>query len=243
MNTIGQDFLELTKYPHLTESHKEQGVPCPPLEVPEPNAQLISLPAPESLNFSAVSVQAAINNRRSRRKFSSAPLGLAELTWLLWATQGVQEQLPHATLRTVPSAGARHPFETYLAVANVTGLKPGLYRYLAMSHQLALLRANENIGRELATACLNQKWIANAAASFIWVAVPYRTTWRYSERGWRYIFLDAGHICQNLYIACEAIGAGCCAVDAFDDDALNALLAVDGKEQIALYAAPVGYKI
>ena len=70
--------------------------------------------------------------------------------------------------------------------------------------------------------------------------MPYRTTWRYSERGWRYIFLDAGHICQNLYIACEAIGAGCCAVDAFDDDALNALLAVDGKEQIALYAAPVG---
>ena len=141
----------------------------------------------------------------------------------------------------MPSAGARHPFETYLAVANVTGLKPGLYRYLALSHQLALLRANENIGRELATACLNQKWIANAAASFIWVAVPYRTTWRYSAGLALHLPGCRPHL-PNL-IACEAIGAGCCAVDAFDDDALNALLAVDGKEQIALYAAPVGYKI
>jgi SagB-type dehydrogenase family enzyme len=94
----------------------------------------------------------------------------------------------------------------------------------------------------VATACIKQKWIAKAAATFFWAAVPYRTTWRYSERGWRYIFLDAGHICQNLYLACEAVAAGCCAVDAFDDDALNQLLGLDGKERFVLYAAPVGHK-
>mgnify|MGYP000877090956 CR=1 FL=1 len=240
MKTTGQDFLELTKYPYLSESDQEQDLPCPELEMPEPSSQLITLPSPESLKVTEISLQTAINSRRSLRKFSPSPLTLDELTWLLWATQGVQEELAHATIRTVPSAGSRHPFETYLAITNVTGLKPGLYRYLALSHKLAFIREEGEIGKTLAAACLNQKWMSKAAVTFVWVAVPYRTTWRYSERGWRYILLDAGHICQNLYLACGAIAAGCCAVDAFDDDALNRLLGLDGKESLTLYAASVG---
>lgn len=241
MKTTGQDFFELTKYPHLSESDQARDLPCPALETPEPSAQLINLPAPESLTLTEISVQTAINNRRSQRKFSPSPLTLEELTWLLWATQGVQEKLPFSSLRTVPSAGARHPFETYLAVTNVSGLKPGLYRYLSLSHQLAFIREDGNIGKTLAAACLNQKWMAKAAVTFLWVAVPYRTTWRYSERGWRYIFLDAGHVCQNLYLACESIASGCCAVDAFHDNDLNELLGLDGKDSLALYAASVGH--
>lgn len=241
MKTIGQEFLELTKYPHLSESDKEKDLPCPELETPEQGVE-IDLPAPEDIRVAEISVQTAINNRRSLRKFSSSALSIEELSWLLWATQGLKEKLPHATLRTVPSAGARHPFDTYLAVTNVSGLKPGLYRYLALTHKLVLVREDSNIGEEVAVACINQKWIAKAAVTFLWVAVPYRTTWRYSERGWRYIFLDAGHICQNLYLACEAIAAGGCAVDAFDDDALNQLLGLDGKERLVLYAAALGHK-
>jgi len=242
MKNIGEEFFEKTKYPHLSESDQEREVPYPQLETPEPHGVAVDLPAPESLKINPVSILDAINTRRSLRKFSNTPLSLEELTWLLWASQGVQEQRPHFTLRTVPSAGARHPFDTYLAVTNVTGLKPGLYRYLALSHQLVLVRENGDIGPQLVDACLNQKWMAAAAVTFLWVAVPYRTTWRYSERGWRYILLDAGHVCQNLYLACQAIDAGCCAVDAYDDDALNRLLNLDGKDRFVIYASPVGHK-
>lgn len=242
MKPTGHEFLEATKYPHLSESDQAQDLPCPILETPEPGAPLINLPAPESLKFTEVSLQAAINNRRSLRKFASTPLSLVELTWLLWATQGISEKLPQSTRRTVPSAGARHPFSTYLAVTNTAGLEPGLYRYLAMSHQLAQIRIDSEIGPNLATICYNQKWLAKAAVTFIWVAVPYRTTWRYSERGWRYLFLDAGHVCQNLYLACEAIDAGACAVGAFYDDDLNQFLGIDGQERFAIFLGSAGHK-
>jgi SagB-type dehydrogenase family enzyme len=102
----------------------------------------------------------------------------------------------------VPSAGARHPLDTFLAIGKTKDLQPGM----ALSHQLTLIREPKDIMANLNDACV-RKWIVNAPMAFIWVAAPYRATWRYSERGWRYIFIDAGHACQNLYLACEAIGA------------------------------------
>jgi len=240
MHNTGERFFEQTKYPYLSEPDQEKGLPMPKMELPQPDAELIHLPAPASLRVNTHSVFDAINKRKSYRKYSDKPLSLEDLTWLLWATQGVKEQMPMTTKRTVPSAGSRHPFETYLVVNNVTGLKPGLYRYMALSHQLALIREQRNISEELVPHCLNQKWIAEAAVTFIWVAVPYRTTWRYSERGWRYLFAEAGHVCQSLYMACSTINAGCCAVDAFYDNPLNDFLGIDGKDNFAIYLAPVG---
>lgn len=241
MKQTGENFLELTKYPELSESDQQKELPRPEQETPEPGATLIDLPSVDN-DAIPMSVQEAINRRRSLRKFSADSLSLQELAWLLWASQGVKEKSSAAGLRTVPSAGARHPFDTYLAVHNVAGLRPGLYRYFALSHQLGLIREDKDINARLTQACLGQKWIMKAAATFIWVAVPYRTTWRYSERGWRYLFLDAGHVCQNLYLACEPVQAGCCAVAAYNDDALNSLLGLDGKERFAIYLAPAGKK-
>jgi SagB-type dehydrogenase family enzyme len=238
---IGEEFFEKTKYPFLSESDQNKELPCPPLETPQ-SGEAIDLPDPAGLTLEPVSLAEAVNNRRSRRKFSRQPLSPEELSWLLWATQGVREQGEIRTVRTVPSAGSRHPFDTFLAITNVTGLKPGLYRYLALSHQLVLIREDRDINARLAAICVNQKWIAAAAVSFIWVAVPYRSAWRYSERAWRYLLLDAGHVCQNLYLACEAIEAGCCAVNAYDDDALNRFLGLDGKSRFAIYLAPAGHR-
>jgi SagB-type dehydrogenase family enzyme len=212
------------------------------LETPEPGAVLIELPAPDTLRVNPVTVSQAINIRRSKRKYSDQSLSLEQLAWLLWATSGVKEKLEVATLRTAPSAGARHPFDIYLAINNVSCLAPGLYRYMALTHQLALIREDKNINTAVTEACLRQKWIAKAAVTFLWVAVPYRAAWRYSERSWRYLFLDAGHVCQNLYLACEAIDACCCAVAAFDDDSLDKLLGLDGDERFVIYAAPAGLK-
>jgi SagB-type dehydrogenase family enzyme len=78
------------------------------------------------------------------------------------------------------------------------------------------------------------------AVSFIWTAVIQRSRWKYQQRAYRYIYLDAGHACQNLYLTCEALGLGCCAVAAFDDDAANKILDIDGKKEFVIYLATVG---
>jgi SagB-type dehydrogenase family enzyme len=156
-------------------------------------------------------------------------------------TQGVKRVVEQrATFRTVPSAGARHPFDTYIAINHVEGLKSGLYRYLALSHELILIEENQNFGASLAEASLNQSMVKDAAVTFIWVADTYRMTYRYGTRGYRYIFLDAGHVCQNLYLIAEQLGLGTCAIAAFDDDMTNDLMKLDGHDHFVVYMAPFG---
>jgi SagB-type dehydrogenase family enzyme len=225
-----------------TRSDQQRHLPYPPLEEPAPDgAPRIALPAPESFSVGALSVREAIARRQSRRQFSPAPLSLEELAYLCWATQGVRRVAPSrvAMLRTVPSGGSRHPFETYLAVHNVSGLMPGLYRYLALSHELCLLRAG-GLEAEAAAACAGQRMAAACAVLFCWTALPYRTEWRYPVVAAKLIAQDSGHACQNLYLACESIGCGCCAIGAYDQARMDALLGVNGARQFAIYAAAVG---
>lgn len=238
---IGRLFFEETKYPQLTVSDQEKELPAPPLEQPCPSPlKLVNLPDPLAAAPAEAYLFKAMEGRRSRRKFASTPLPLATLSWLLWATAGIRDKSPHHTLRRVPSAGARHPMDTWLAVSNVKGLEPGIYRYLALEHKLAFIRSEEKINAAITQACLNQRWISKAAVTFIWVAVPYRCEWRYSQRAWRYMLLDAGHICQNLYLACEGSHLGTCAVAAYDDDKINELLELDGEKEFVIYLGPVG---
>lgn len=237
---IGRQFFEQTKYPHLSISDQEKELPSPPVEQPCSSPKMIiELPEPTATAPDTPLLQ-AMERRRSRRKFSSTPLSLDNLSWLLWSTAGVRDHSPAYTLRRVPSAGARHPMDTWLAVHNAEGLEQGIYRYLALEHKLALIRSDENINAAVTKACLNQRWMSRAAAIFLWVAVPYRCEWRYSQRAWRYLLLDSGHICQNLYLACEGAGLGACAVAAYDDDQINQLLGLDGKEQFVIYIGSVG---
>ena len=146
------------------------------------------------------------------------------------------------TLRTVPSSGARHAFETYLLVNRVQGLHPGLYRFLAIKHKLAEVSLDPSLANKITEARLQQRHLNTSAVTFIWTAVPYRMVWRYGERGYRYLHIDAGHVCQNLYLAAEAIGSGVCAIGAFNDEDINNLLGIDGKEQFVIYVAAVGKK-
>jgi SagB-type dehydrogenase family enzyme len=225
-----------------TKSGQQSREEYPALQEPyPPEAQLIALPDPESFTLGGMSVREAIRARQSRRQFADAPLSLDELAYLLWATQGVRSVAASgvATLRTVPSGGARHPFETYLVVRNVTGLTPGLYRYLALSHQLCLLQAGD-FTQEAVKACGGQRMVASCAVLFCWVAVPYRAEWRYPIVATKLIAQDSGHVCGQLYLACESIGCGTCAVGAYDQQAMDTLLGVEGERQFAVYAAPVG---
>jgi SagB-type dehydrogenase family enzyme len=183
----------------------------------------------------------AIRNRESRRVFSDEALSLEELAFLLWATQGIRRIHPQRVwaMRTVPSGGCRHPFETYLWVRNVKSVPPGLYRYSALEHALVAVEA-PGAEASLAEACYGQTFVDKAAVTFIWTAIPYRTEWRYGPNSLKDILLSCGHICQNLYLACESIGAGTCAIVAYSQEALDRFLGVDGEEEISLYVAPVG---
>ncbi|MFZ5986214.1 MAG: SagB/ThcOx family dehydrogenase, partial [Bacillota bacterium] len=180
-------------------------------------------------------------NRRSIRKYKDIPISMEELSYLLWCTQRVKELIPgKATFRTVPSAGARHPFETYLLINNVNGLEPGLYRYIALKHKLIPEKMDEDIADRVTKACLDQRFIKTSAVTFIWAAIPFRAVWRYSERAYRYIHLDAGHVCQNLYLSAEDIDCGVCAIAAYLDDEINNLLGLDGENGFVIYIASLG---
>jgi len=87
---------------------------------------------------------------------------------------------------------------------------------------------------------VGQRFVGNGAATFLWTTVPARMEWRYAEASYKVIALDAGHVCQNLYLACEVVGAGTCAVAAYDQEAADTLLGVDGESEFTLYMAPVG---
>lgn len=242
MANIGQQFIEQTKYPLLPPSGQKRGHPQPPLSWEPPSCgKAIPLDKPLTV---AADLSSVLESRRSLRDFcQDKPLSIEELSFLLWASQGVQKIVPgRATFRSVPSAGARHPLETFVLANGVQGLAPGLYWFDALGHQLKEFSLSPEFADAAVGACLDQDFVKTAGATFFWVAVAERTTWRYSERAYRYFFLDAGHACQNLYLAAESIHAGACAIAAFDDDKLNRLLHLDGTSVFAIYAAAVGRK-
>jgi SagB-type dehydrogenase family enzyme len=239
-------FLKTDRWPELQRhiSDQRRGVPAPPLEKPCPQpATSIDLPRPDTLTVGQMPLAEAIGRRKSQRRYTKDPLTLEELAFLLWAAQGVRETGQHGStpyvLRNVPSAGARHPFETYLVVNRVEGLEPGLYHYQSLEHRLCLLDTDDRLVERAHEGCFGQ-YVNNSAVTFLWAAVPYRTEWRYSIVSPKLIALDAGHVCQNLYLACTALGAGACAIAAYDQQMLDAVLHLDGDDEFVIYVATVG---
>jgi SagB-type dehydrogenase family enzyme len=224
-------------------SDQQRGKQRPPVQKPYPkNAAVIELPKPGRSVAINNSLYDCLAGRQSRRKYKDQPLSLSELSYLLWATQGVRRVSPDGrmSMRTVPSGGSMHPFETYVAVNHVEGLKPGLYRYQAADHKLVFLREVKKQQDAMSEAGFGQKFVGHCAATFIWAAVPYKTEWRYVTDSAKLILLDAGHVCQNFYLACESIGCGTCAIGAYDQKKIDKLLKVDGSNELVVYLAPVG---
>jgi SagB-type dehydrogenase family enzyme len=227
----------------FSATDQSRGRPAPPLQKPVPaDKKRIDLAAAHDWKgIGNVDLTAAIAERQSIRQFTDEPLTLDELSYLLWATQGIRSVAsPSTAFRTVPSAGCRHSFETYICAMNISGLAPGIYRYLPLEHRLALLSEMPDLGPRLARAALGQSFVGRSAVTFIWTTLPYRMEWRYGLAAHKVIAIDIGHVCQNLYLACAAIKAGTCGVAAYDQQALDGLLDVDGEDEFALYLAPVG---
>jgi SagB-type dehydrogenase family enzyme len=246
-HAIHRQFLKdsLRKKIDFRKSHQHRGLPEPPLEKPV-SEELIRISLPDIEKWKAQIGRAdlidVIANRKSRRNFNDTALTIEELSFLLFATQGQRHPEKHQPhFRTVPSAGARHSFETYLFIHKVETVPSGLYRFLPLSNQLVLLYESDlKLKDKIATAALGQKFVATGAVTFVWTTIPYRMEWRYLDSAHRVILLDAGHVCQNLYLACENIGAGTCAIAAYDQEAMDELLQVDGQDEFTVYLAPVG---
>ena len=241
---IGRRFVEKTNYRHVGSSDQQKGLPQPPLEVPwDRSAPTIEMPRREDLRFPPVDLTEAIYRRQSLREYGPAPLTLKELCFLRMYTLGVKRVVPDvATFRVVPSAGARHALETYVLANRVEDLPAGLYRFLSLERKMVPISTEAGLIDKFTDACLGQGFVRSCAALFLWVADVYRMTYRYGQRGYRYLYLDAGHVCQNLYLAAEVVGAGVCAIGAYDDDRVNELLGLDGKDHFAIYLAAVGKK-
>ena len=224
-----------------------RGLPEPPASLPVPeDARTVDLPDPETLELGKLPVSEAIARRRSRREFTEAALTLEQFTYLLVHTQGITgEQKTDAgelthQFRAAPSGGGRYPLETFLAVQRVDGLTPGLYRYLPERHRLLVVAEDPGIGEKLQQACYNNATIGDSAAVFIWAAVPYRSEWKYGCIAHKMVALEAGHVCQNLYLATESIGAGTCAMLGYHQPLLDELIGADGEEVFTIYLAAVG---
>lgn len=241
----GRFFLKDTirKQVDFRGTAQSRGLSGPPVQKPVADGlERIDLPpAAKARKLGGVPLGAAIARRISRRQYKPDAVNLEELAWLLWACQGVRRRLsPECALRTVPSAGARHAFETYLAVSAVRGCRQGLYRFLPFDWQLCRLAEREDLADELAAACFGQSFVSQAAVTMVWTALPERMEWRYGAAAHKVIAIDVGHVCQNLYLACEAVACGTCAIAAYDQHAVDKLLGVDGVDEFAIYLASIG---
>jgi SagB-type dehydrogenase family enzyme len=220
-----------------------RGIKSPPAEKPcNPEDKRINLIKPGDWKLiHEVSVETAIAKRKSRRSYTEVAIKLEELSFLLWATQGLREKRSAVrNYRTVPSAGCRHALETYIAAFRVEGIPKAIYRYLPMSHQLVEVVKHKDLEGLLTKAASDQSFAGESAVTFIWTTIPARMEWRYGRSSYKVIALDAGHVCQNLYLACEAIGAGTCAIAAYDQEFADSILGIDGVEEFTIYMAPVG---
>lgn len=240
---MARDYLKdsCRKTFDFSKTDQNKGVPMPPIQKPVPKGAIV-VPLPEiPKTMGKIVLKKAIAGRKSRRSFLKESISIEELSFMLWATQGVRDDgTPGRVYRTVPSAGNRHSLETYLAVYRVEGLAKSLYRYLPVEHALVKVSGASGLEKKVSEGCFGQKFAGTCAVTFIWTTIPYRMEWRYGDTSHKVIALDAGHVCQNLYLACEAIGCGTCAIAAYDQELMDQLLQVDGDDEFALYIAPVG---
>ncbi len=237
-STVGDDFQRLTKYGR--ESMKDWSSAWDEqvsLYKSYPKADTVELPDPEVSGGRPL--WNVLASRRSFREFEEKPVELKILSQLLWACTGITARARNFEFRSAPSAGALYPVETYVVCNHVSGAGMGLYHYNVLEHKLELLRAGD-LRDQLMKAGLNQPVFFECAVALLWTAVVKRCSWKYRQRAYRYIYLDSGHAAQNLVLAAESLGLGCCLVGAFFDGEVNGLLETDGVQETIIYMCATG---
>lgn len=243
------DFLKSFSKETLKNTHRDSDqakkISKPKTYKPyKKNQQDIVLPPPAKIS-PRISLDQAIQQRKSHRQFTTKPLTIQELSYLLWATQGVKGKAQHrgspVVLRPIPTPGGFNPFETYVFLRRVKNVPVGLYRYIPNKHLLHFVYQEDELFDKIKYACLNQSSTITSAVVFIWTVIPYRVTWRYGEKfGAKSIAIAAGHLCQNLYLTAEEVNCGTCAIGAYFQEEIDTIIRVDGKDEFVIYVAPLG---
>jgi SagB-type dehydrogenase family enzyme len=200
-------------------------------------AATVVLPAPAGAR---TPVEEALERRRSIREYTARPVTLEEVARLLHGATGITDRRdPTWQFRSVPSSGALYPLEVYPVVFDVAGVAPGVYHYDVRRHQLALVRAGDFRGA-LFRAAVSQEMLLHCSLALVVTGIFGRVRFKYAERAYRYLLLEAGHLGQNVYLTATALGLGPCGIGAYFDDEVNAIVGVDGTEEATVYLLTVG---
>ncbi len=235
---IGKKFQNETKYYRgkiPAGFYRQDKQPGPYKTYPDANKVLLPLPKTEG----GMPLWDAMNLRRSEREYGGDPVTMGELQQLLWAAQGITAENHGYKLRTAPSAGALYPIETYLGIKNVLDISPGIYHYDVQGACLDEIRLGD-LSSEISEGALGQGMVESADVIFLFTAIFMRSGIKYGERAYRYIYLDCGHIVQNLLLAVGALGLLACPIAALYDLEINKILDVDGEVESILYMVSVG---
>ena len=228
----------------MVESDQTKGVKAPPFGKPIVGELTVLPPFDGVVNVD--SYTKLLDIRRSQRKYTDKPMSKAELAFMLWSVNGIQELRGDvATLRPSPSGGARHPFETYIAVKNVEGLEPGLYHYVPTENigekKCTIQRVGDKISEDRISAMLaDQTWAAKAPIVLFYSCIPYKAEWRYVDMAHRVALIDLGHAGQNAMLSAAALGLGSCCMAAYNQKLCDETLGFDGLDEYTVYAIAVG---
>jgi len=235
---IGDTFQQETKYRrgHLPGGRLDWASK-PATYKQYPSAPKVALSPPQIEGGDPI--WGVLSQRRSVRRFQEAPLQEPKLSQLLWAAQGITRAGRGLGFRAAPSAGALYPVETYLVIHAVEGIEPGVYHYAVEKHELDQLKTGD-FRMDVARSALDQEIAYWANVVFVWTAIFERSKWKYRQRAYRYIYLDAGHIAQNVALGAVALDLGSCQIAALYDDEANVLLDVDGITESTIYMTAVG---
>ena len=179
-----------------------------------------------------------LSSRASLVAEELVPLDLEGLAAILDVTYAVH-RTPRGDRRGVPSAGALYPLEIYAVCVGVAGVPAGIHHYDPFAHRLELLRAGDHRD-ELARALPDPEPLEVTAVALVVTGVYWRSRFKYGQRGYRFVLLEAGHLAQNLLLACTALGLPALPVGGFYDRLLDAVVGVDGIDESSVYVLLVG---
>lgn len=237
--TIGEKFHVETGQSLLGSIKKilqTKSIKAPPMYKNYSSSEKIKLPVPD---HQGPAFETSLKKRRSIRNFKSAGISLQELSQLLFAAQGITGKMYGKNLRTAPSGGALYPIELYVVINNVTGIEKGIYHYSVIDHSLELIKKGDHTD-QVTDASFKQEMAGEASVTFIMTAIFARITSKYGDRGYRYAYIECGHISQNIYLQSTSLGLGSVCIGAFSDSDVNSLLEIDGRNEAAIYLHSVG---
>ena len=235
----GRDFMKSNFMEgSMGKSDQALGIAMPPFEDAFDENALIPLPDPKTAELKKRDIMQVLEERVSRRKLGEGSISMSDLSFILWACNGMRAIKAGRIFRTVPSAGSRHPYESFFYADKVDGLTPGLYRYIATRNAIVHISSEEGLKDGL-IAGLKKQWF-NCAVAIFWVFNAYRCEWRYTHHSHKVATIDVGHMGQNGYLAAEALGLGCCELGAYVQEDIDKLLGVDGDNEFCVYVAVIG---